>query len=127
MLLQEGISDGLFRSEYRMSPESFRKLVEFVRKDLEPKNMRTTKRHRKDYLDLETQVMMTLRWLAGGQYVDQCRGIGVSKASAFKAFQLVIHAINSNPNIGVPVAAITLIAGFSAGDWSAIKIAVVDS
>jgi hypothetical protein len=44
MLLQEGISDGLFRSEYRMSPESFRKLVEFVRKDLEPKNMRTTKK-----------------------------------------------------------------------------------
>jgi hypothetical protein len=123
--------------------------------------MRTTKRHRKDYLDLETQVMMTLRWLAGGQYVDQCQRNGVSKASAFKAFQRVIHAINSNPNIGVPKWPTTveecdliangwaklsgpsesrglfktmigmldgiLISTRLAGDWSAIKIAVVDS
>jgi hypothetical protein len=55
MLLQEGISNGLFWSEYPMSPESFQKLVNLVQDDLEPK---------------ETKVMMTLCWLAGGQYVD---------------------------------------------------------
>jgi hypothetical protein len=38
MLLQEGINDGLFRSEYRMSPQSFKKLVELLRNDLEPKD-----------------------------------------------------------------------------------------
>jgi hypothetical protein len=104
MLLQEGgISDRLLQSEYQKSPESSWKLVEFVRKDLERKPMKTTKRLGKDYLDPETQVMMTLRWLAGRQqYVDQCRRNGVSKASACKAIQQVIHAVHSNPNIGVP-------------------------
>ena len=102
MLLQEGIDDGLFRSEYRMSPESFRKLVDLVRDDLEPKDKKRNKKMRTTYLDPETKVMMTLRWLAGGQYVDQCRRNGVSKPTVFKAFHQVIKAINSNPNIGVP-------------------------
>jgi hypothetical protein len=44
--------------------------------------------------------MMTLCWLAGGQYMDQCQQNGVSKPYVFKAFLQVIHAINSNPNIG---------------------------
>jgi hypothetical protein len=101
-LLQEGIDDGLFRSEYRMSPESFRKLVELLRGDLEPKDIKKQKKPRKNCLDPETKVMMTLRWLAGGQYVDQCRRNGVSKAAVFTAFQQVIHAITSNPNIGAP-------------------------
>ena len=102
MLLQEGIDDGLFRSEYRMSPESFRKLVDLVRDDLEPKDKKRNKKMRKTYLDPETKVMMTLRWLAGGQYVAQCHRNGVSKPTVFKAFHQVIKAINSNPNIGVP-------------------------
>ena len=46
--------------------------------------------------------MMTLRWLAGGQYIDQCWRNGVSKSAVFAAFQQVIKAINSNPDIGVP-------------------------
>ena len=99
MLLQEGIDDGLFRVEYRMSPKSFRKLVGLIRDDLEPKDASRT---RKDYLDPETKVMMTLRWLAGGQYVDQCRRNGVSKPSVFRAFAQVINAINANPEIGHP-------------------------
>jgi hypothetical protein len=99
MLLQEGIDDGLFRIEYRMSPQSFRKLVGLIRDDLEPKDASKT---RKDYLDPETKVMMTLRWLAGGQYVDQCRRNGVSKSSVFRAFMQVINAINANPQIGHP-------------------------
>jgi hypothetical protein len=99
MLLQEGIDDGLFRVEYRMSHASFRKLVNLLREDLEPKNASRTRR---DYLDPETKVMMTLRWLAGGHYVDQCRRNGVSKAAVFHAISQVIEAINSNPNIGQP-------------------------
>ena len=83
MLLQEGIDDGLFRTEYRMSPVSFRKLVELLRDDLEPKDKKNNKKRRKDYLDPETKVMMMLRWLAGGQYVDQCRCNGVSRPSVF--------------------------------------------
>ena len=82
-----------------MSPKSFRKLVGLIRDDLEPKNASNT---RKDYLDPETKVMMTLRWLAGGQYVDQCRRNGVSKQSVFRSFLQVINAINANPNIGHP-------------------------
>jgi hypothetical protein len=62
MLLQEGIDEGLFRIEYRMSPESFRKLVGLVRDDLEPKDASRT---RHGYLDPETKVMMKLRWLSG--------------------------------------------------------------
>jgi hypothetical protein len=101
MLLQEGINDGLFRTEYRMSHQSFKKLVELLRNDLQPKDTHQKKK-REEYLDPETKVMMTLRWLAGGQYVDQCRRNGVSKAAVFSAFKQVIKAINSNPAIGVP-------------------------
>jgi hypothetical protein len=54
-----------------MSPESFRKLVDLVRDDLEPKDTKKNKKPRKDCLDTETKVMMTLCWLAGGQYADQ--------------------------------------------------------
>ena len=98
VLLQEGVDDGLFRVEYRMSPQSFHKLVGLIRNDLEPKKGN----RRKDYLDPETKVMMTLRWLAGGQYVDQCHRNGVSKSSVFRAFMQVINAINANPLIGHP-------------------------
>jgi hypothetical protein len=98
-LLQEGIDDGLFRIEYRMSPQTFNKLVNLIRDDIEPKDKSRT---RKDYLDAETKVMMTLRWLAGGQYVDQCRRNGVSKSSVFACFTKVINAINRNPHIGQP-------------------------
>jgi hypothetical protein len=97
--LQEGIDDGLFRIEYRMSPQTFNKLVNLIRDDIEPKDKSRT---RKDYLDAETKVMMTLRWLAGGQYVDQCRRNGVSKSSVFACFTKVINAINRNPHIGQP-------------------------
>ena len=44
MLLQEGIDDCLFRVEYRMSPESFRKLVGLIRNDLEPKDASRTRK-----------------------------------------------------------------------------------
>jgi hypothetical protein len=67
--------------------------------DLEPKYASRT---RNDYLDPETKVMMTLRWLAAGQYVDQCRRNGVSKPSVFRAFTQVSNAINANPEIGHP-------------------------
>jgi hypothetical protein len=56
---------------------------------------------RKTYLDPETKVMMTLRWLAGAQYVDQCCRNGVSKPTAFKAFHQVIKSVNSK-SVGIP-------------------------
>jgi hypothetical protein len=67
-------------------PESFQKLVDLVQNDLEPKNTKKNIKPRKDCLDAETKVMMMLRWLAGGQYVDQCQRNGASKSSVFKAF-----------------------------------------
>jgi len=98
-LLQEGIDDGLFKQEYRMGPASFQKLVDLLRDDLRPHN---TSQTRCDFIDPETKVMMTLRWLAGGQYVDQCRRNGVSKPAFFRCAAQVINAINRHPDIGNP-------------------------
>jgi hypothetical protein len=98
-LLQEGMDDGLFRREYRMSPRSFHKLVNLLRADLLPKNIART---RPDYIDPEAKVMFTIRWLAGGQYVDQCRIHGISKQTFFKCVVQTINAINKNEHIGCP-------------------------
>jgi hypothetical protein len=48
-LLQEGINDGLFRREYRMSPASFYKLVDLLRGTLEPKDVSQARGDYKTY------------------------------------------------------------------------------
>lgn len=98
-LLQESVDDGLFEREFRMSHASFRKLVELLKDDLSPKNI---KRTRCDYIDPTSKVMMSLRWFAGGQYIDQCRIHGISKSAFFKCVNQVVKAIGKNPEIGVP-------------------------
>ena len=96
-LLKESVDDGLFAREFRMSHDSFRKLVNLLRDDLVPKNI---KRSRTDYIDPTSKVMMTLRWLAGGSYIDQCRIHGVSVSVFFKCTKQVVRAICKHPEIG---------------------------
>jgi hypothetical protein len=76
--------------------------VDLIRDDLDNKDKKRNKKFREAYLDPETKVMITLRMLAGGQYVNQCRRNGVSKPTVYKAFHQVINAINSNSGIGIP-------------------------
>jgi hypothetical protein len=87
-LLQEGINDGLFRREYWMSPRSYCKLFNLLRVDLLLKDIGRT---RPDCINPEAKVMFTVRWLAGGQYINQCRKHGIRKPT--------INAINKNQHI----------------------------
>jgi DNA-directed RNA polymerase specialized sigma24 family protein len=95
-LLKESVDDGLFQREYRMSFESFHKLVDLLGDDIG-----VTVKTRDDCISPKSKLMMTLRFLAGASYVDICRIHGVSRSTVYKQVRLVIWAIAESNIIGV--------------------------
>jgi hypothetical protein len=80
-----------------MSPRSFNELVNLLRVDLLPKNIA---RARSDFIDPEAnpeaKLMLTLQWLAGRQYIDQCQKHGISEPTFFRCIAQMVNAINKN-------------------------------
>jgi hypothetical protein len=83
-----GIEDGHFAREYGMNVTAFLKLERLLRHDIEPKVYSNDKS-----IDSFTKVLMTLRYLHGGPYLDTMRKHNVGASTISKCARQVIDAI----------------------------------
>jgi hypothetical protein len=89
------ISEFEFRRYYRMERETFRLLCQVLAKQVEGDALQGRRGSPHGVMSVELKVSMTLRWLAGGSYLDIYHFHGVSLASFWKAKQQVLDAINA--------------------------------
>ena len=88
----QALSPNEFRRTYRMDLACFNKILSTIRDDLEckaPESVRGAE------ITPEIKLSMTLRWLAGGSYLDIYQMHGVSYSSFQKALWQTIDAIDT--------------------------------
>ena len=76
----EFMSDKNFGKMFRMSKRSFKVLLQKL-DDLNTKEDNYV--DRKSYACMKTKLAITLRWLAGGSYIDICFAFGIGTGSFF--------------------------------------------
>ena len=82
-----------FKQHLRMTPESFNKLLTYVKADLECNNRMAALRG--GAILPEIRLYCTIRWLAGGSYSDIALFCGISKASFYRVVWQTIKAIRN--------------------------------
>jgi DDE superfamily endonuclease len=93
-----GELEGTFLQEHGVTIDAFRKLANLLRADLEPK----PHGRRSLALDVETKLLITLRYLRGGEYWDIIRKHGIGRTTLFDTIHQVMDAIDASPDIGKP-------------------------
>jgi hypothetical protein len=78
----------------RMREESFNKLLSYICHDLIVNE--TMAKRRGGTIIPEICLFCTLRWLAGGSYLDICDITGISNASFYRVVDKTVHAIVRN-------------------------------
>jgi hypothetical protein len=80
-----------FRRHLRMKPKSFKKLISFIKEDIQPNERMADMRG--GAIIPEIRLYCTIRWLAGGSYSDIMIQAGISKASFYRILWQTIRAI----------------------------------
>jgi hypothetical protein len=80
----EFLSDSEFRRQFRLSRPSFKKLEGLTEAFMEPLSVQNAINSSGSIIGTKTRLMCTLRWLAGGSYIDICFAYGVSKTAFFQ-------------------------------------------
>lgn len=93
------ISNFEFRRYYRMSRECFLKLVELLRDDLEGDEKQGRCGSPNGCMTPELKLSMTLRWMAGGSYLDIYFFHGVSDGAFWRAKKQTIDAILNHQSL----------------------------
>ena len=83
---------GTFQSRLRMKRNSFDKLLAMIREELEVNEAMAERRG--GAIIPELCLYCTLRWLAGGSYLDICNITGISTASFYRVVWKTVIAIN---------------------------------
>ena len=97
-----------FRKMFRMRRDSFDKLYRTLEPLLYTPNAAMARRSSGSIVSKKTKLYCTLRWLAGGSYLDICIAYGVSRSSFFSTSHKsgivwpVIDAIDIAFQIGLP-------------------------
>ena len=92
------IHERRFANEYRMSPSAHRNLVRL----LDPILQRVEWNSRgSEPILVEHIISLGLRILAGGQMSDVRHIMGVSRAAAYQAFDDLVDAVNSHPDLDI--------------------------
>jgi hypothetical protein len=103
----EYLSDSLFKRMFRLTRNAFNFLLEKLRPAIESKPSLNHIYHHKDReISPTTRLAATLRWLAGGSYLDICFAFGISVGSLYKDSGILwgtIAAINDALEIGFPL------------------------
>ena len=103
------LSEYDFAKLFRMKRSSFNKLLEAISPFLHSTDEEMARRSSGTNISKKTKLYCTLRWLAGGSYLDICLTFGVSKGSLFSSdprkgiIWPIIDAINVAFQIGLPI------------------------
>ena len=103
------ISNGTFSTMFRMSREGFEELFNLTSPFMHDTNEHMAKVSAGSALSKRTKLYATLRWLAGGSYLDICFAWGLSKAAFFSTHSEwgvvwpVVDAIDAAFAIGLPL------------------------
>jgi hypothetical protein len=95
----------VFKRMFRMDVASFDELVELLDPVLK-KSERFSIISSGSAISTETRLAVTLRWLAGGSYIDLCFAWGLSKASFYSERGVLwptIHALDDLLTLGLPL------------------------
>jgi hypothetical protein len=79
----ENISETTFQAMFRMSRQAFEKLYEKVSPLMYDTDEEMARRSSGVAILKKTKLYVTLRWLAGGSYLDFCFGWGISEAAFY--------------------------------------------
>lgn len=94
------IARGTFDRRLRMPKSSFDKLLSYVGDYLQVNETQANKRG--GGIVPELCLYCTIRWLAGGSYLDICDVAGISKASFYRVIWRTITAIVHCPELQIP-------------------------
>ena len=103
------LSDSIFESMFKLSRPGFEDLLNILSPLLHNTNEDMAIRSSGSVVSKRTKLYATLRWLAGGSYLDICFAWGVSKSAFFSdAFDKgvvwpIIDAIDGAFKIGLPL------------------------
>ena len=95
------IDERLFTRAYRLSPATFDELLDKIRPALE-KNETQAQRSSSSRIEPETRLAATLRYLAGGSYLDICFTHGIATPSFYDCVWQVMGEINRVETIKFP-------------------------
>jgi DDE superfamily endonuclease len=102
----DNLSASEFRRMFRLSREAFYWLLLKLKMDLQPKASLRQRLHFDREITAKTKLAITLRWLAGGSYLDIYFAFGVAISTFFKSDGILwgtIAAIDNNIDIGFPL------------------------
>lgn len=100
------LSDEMFARMFRMSRAYFDKLLALISPLLPITDVAMAELSSGSSICNRTKLAVTLRWLAGGSYLDLCFGWAISKTSFFSDRGVVwpvLEAINQALEIGLPL------------------------
>jgi hypothetical protein len=96
---QKHVLRGSFKRRLRMTKESFDKLLSFIYEDLLVKEVMAEMRG--GSIIPEICLYCTLRWLAGGSYLDVTDVAGISQPSFYRVVWKTIYAIVKAPELSI--------------------------
>jgi len=113
------LNETLFKAMFRIDRRTFEELVTKLTPILQ-KNLVYATNSSGSSISINTRLAVTLRWLAGGSYIDLCFAWGIGHSTFFSDRGVLwptIEALNNLFDIGVPIydeAALTALSdGFS--------------
>ena len=101
----EHLSDTIFKNMFRIDKDTFEELLNQLRPYLQ-KNLRYATNSSGSSISVRTRLAVTLRWLAGGSYIDICFAWGIGYGTFFSSRGVLwptIEAMNELFEIGVPI------------------------
>ena len=99
------LSDATFHRMFRMSRTSFLELQERIHPDLQFNDQKATNAAGSP-ISTRTRLAMTLRWLAGGIYIDICFAFGVATSTFYSERGVLwptVGALDKILTIGYPI------------------------
>jgi hypothetical protein len=102
----ELLSDKEFTRMFRLNRSGFNHLLEKISPAISGKSLWNNHHHHQNEVPVKTKLAATLRWLAGGSYLDICFAFGISDSMFFKEDGVLwktMRAINETLQIVFPI------------------------
>jgi hypothetical protein len=99
----DSLTDAEFKRTYRMTLDTFNAVLDQIRSKISRKDPKKSRRDLHGAVAAELQLSMTLRYLAGGSYLDIYQMHGVSRTTFYDTIPLVCFAIVEAFPLSFPV------------------------